>query len=312
MKWRKNIGLVLVFAALFIVLFGISFPKNPQKYIRSQFFLQKTFAPAKYNLVVMGDSRIYRGVSPRAMEEKLTGWRVLNLGYSNGGLNPLMFTVAQSKLVQPKLAKRNEPRAILIGITAFTLTPVSLENKHYLENRWMKREERIELLYFGGMLNWFSPVTPGLLRDHFTGKIPEQVYTNHYEYGGWVASNKFPPDTLEAFEPYRISFERRKVMPEIIDELMAQVAVWSKQGIAVYGFRPPIPQAMIALADTLAGYNQPEIVQGFEAAGGIWIDVNPQLYPTYDGSHLRPEAAVNLSNFIADEIAKHHGLLLSD
>jgi len=294
---KNKIGFSLILALLFSVVLGFLFPKNPEKYLRSQFFLKKTFAPAKYNLVVAGDSRVYRGIAPMAMEEILGDWKVLNMGYSNGGLNPLMFQLAESKLTSAQ-----GPKAILLGITAFTLTPESLENKHYLENRFMKKEERLELMYLGKLLNWFTPVSPEKVKELLKGTKPDKTYLNEYNEQGWVASNKFPADTLEAFESYRNSFVFQKVTPDIIEDIMNQVAVWSRKGITVFAFRPPVPKAMIDLADTLAGYNESEIRSKLKLAGGQWIEIDPTQYKTYDGSHLDPESAVALSKFLANEI----------
>jgi hypothetical protein len=294
---KRMIWATLLTAVAFSALFGFVFPKNPEKYLRSQFFLKKTFAPAKYNLVVVGDSRIYRGISPVAMEEVLKKWKIINLGYSNGGLNPAMFRLSESKL-----ASNKGPKAILLGITAFTLTPESLENKHYLENRFMKKEKSLELMYLGEILNWFTPVSPEIIKELLKGSKPNQTYINEYRELGWVASDKFPADTLEAFESYQNSFVFQKVTPSILEQIMLQVEKWSHNGIAVYAFRPPIPKAMIDLADTLAGYNENEIKVKLEMAGGHWIDVDPKQYKTYDGSHLNPESAVALSKFIATKI----------
>ncbi len=291
---KYKIHITLLFASVFIVLFGCLFPKDSENYLRAQFFLHKTFAPAKYNLVVLGDSRIYRGASPKGTENKLPGIALLNLGYSNGGLNPVMFRLADTKLTQ-----NTGPRAILMGITAFTLTPESLANRHYLENNNMKREKRYELLYFGALLNWFSPVRPKQLVQWAGAGKQETTYSNRYEYGGWVASDKTPADTLEAYEVYHQSFLKQKVDPVILDAIVQQIDIWNRNGIAVFAFRPPIPKPMIDLADTLAGYNQPEIVQRITEAGGIWIDIDPSRYQTYDGSHLNSRSAIKLSEDLA-------------
>lgn len=296
---KRNIPFTLVATLIFVVLFGLLFPKNPEKYLRSQLFLKKTFAPAVYNLVISGDSRIYRGVVPEIIEKEIEGWRVINLGYSNGGLNPAMFRLAESKL-----NKSGGTRAILIGITAFTLTPESLENKHYLENKAIKREERIEQMHLGKLLNWFSPMSPEKVRNLFSKPDEPVQYINKYCDEGWVASEKFPADTLEAFESYRQSFLTQKVTPAILDGLIQQISEWEKSGIQVFAFRPPVPEAMLVLADTLAGYDQALISRRVTEAGGTWIDIDPTRYKTYDGSHLNPQSAKALSADLAKIIKK--------
>ena len=45
--------------------------------------------------------------SPEVMEKNLSGMKVLNFGYSNGGLTPAMFEAAEEKLSKKKSGKSN-------------------------------------------------------------------------------------------------------------------------------------------------------------------------------------------------------------
>ena len=51
----------------------------------------KTFSRGPWDIVVMGDSRVLRGVSPGAMEAALPGCRVFNFAYNSGSLTPEML-----------------------------------------------------------------------------------------------------------------------------------------------------------------------------------------------------------------------------
>jgi hypothetical protein len=293
---NRSVLFTLFVALLFVVAMGILFPKNADKYLRTQLFLQKTFAPAVYDMVLVGDSRMYRGLDPITIEEEMPGWNILNFGYSNGGLNPLMFRAAEQKL------NPDGHKVIILGITAFTLTPESLENGHYLDNRKKKREEKLEYIYFGELLNWFTPQSPESVRNLILQEEKPSNYINRYMNAGWVASDKFPPDSMEAFESYRESFLTQKVTPQIFDNVIRQIEQWSRKGYQVFAFRPPIPEPMIALADTLAGYNQSYIMEAVQKAGGTWIHVDPTTFKTYDGSHLGSQSAIDFSRYMARQI----------
>ena len=56
---------------------------------------------------------------------------------------------------------------------------------------------------------------------------------------------------------------------------------------------------MIELENTTSGFDETFFVASFEKAGGIWIDVSQTGYPTYDGSHLNPEGALEFSHDLA-------------
>lgn len=296
---KKSIGLTAIIALVFIIVMGLIFPKNPEKYLRNHFWTKKTFSSNKYNLIVLGDSRVYRGIAVAPMEAILPDFKILNFGYSSGGLNPEMYKIAGEKLNQEM-----EPKVILLGVTAFSLTHMSEKNAHYHDEISRKKEEVFERLYLGKALNWFSPVTPKILANKIQNKKPKRVYINDYQPGGWVASEKIPEDTCEAVASYTKTFSEGAVSDELLSAMENQIADWVKQGVHVYAFRPPISQPMLALADSAGGYNQPLIAQKVKNAGGVWIYLNNYDYHTYDGSHLRRDFAIKLSQKIAIEIKK--------
>ena len=76
---------------------------------RSQSFLEeerfgalKTFAEPEFDIVIMGDSRAYWGISPDGINTVLPDYQILNFGYDQGGLNETMFHEAFSKKKPPK------------------------------------------------------------------------------------------------------------------------------------------------------------------------------------------------------------------
>ncbi len=297
MRRTPNIWIPTVLA-LFIAL-GLSFvlPKDEERYMRDRFWIHKTFAPAKYDVVIMGDSRVYRGVSPDVMEKKLKNFKILNFGYSNGGLNPEMYKAAEEKL-----GKSDRPKIIVLSISANAITGFSRDNTQYRQERTLSREEKIEGLYLNNISYWFSPTSPQKLLDTLNGKKENKYYRNHYNMNGYVASEKFPVDTTEAISSYVDDFNHYKVDEKYLQELYSQVKSWTSRGIKVVGFRPPVSLPMRQLEDSLGRYNENEIMTGFEQAGGYWLNLNPNQYKTYDGSHLTIESAKKLSAVLADKI----------
>lgn len=286
-------------AAILVIALGFLMPKDKEKYLRDQFWTQKTFAPNRYDVVLMGDSRTYRGLSPAVMEKALPGMKVLNFGYSNGGLNKVMFEAAQEKL-----SSNSGNKVIVMGVSPNCITGYSQKNDQYLQVKNGHREDIFEKLYLNRVLYYFSPVSPEEIKEKLIQKTTNSYYTNEYFSNGYVLSEKFPADSTEAIQSYISDYTNFKVEAQYVDILTAQVAEWSRKGIKVIGFRPPTTFAMRAVEDTLGHYNEPMIKEKFCKAGGHWVDLYPGDFKTYDGSHLEKNSAVLLSEIVSKEIAK--------
>lgn len=296
---RNNILFTTLAAAIIIVGLSFVLPKNGEKYLGDMFWVRKTFAPSNKNVVLMGDSRIYRGLSPQIIHEHLPELNIFNFGYSDGGLNPTMFSAAEKKLTDKPGFK-----AIVLGVTANTLSDYTKGNNQYIQELNRSREEILERLYLNPISYWFSAVSPEQLKDNFKHRntTKESWYISNYKMNGYVESDKFPADTLEALPLYRKDFSQYQVDEKHLHELFEQVETWTKQGITVLAFRPPISKPMWDLENTKALYKRNEISAGITKAGGHWVDLTNGTYKTYDGSHIDRPSAEKLSLLIAKEI----------
>jgi hypothetical protein len=296
---KPNIWISISMAAVLVTALSFVFPKNADKYLGERFWSRKTFAPSQYDVVIMGDSRVYRGLSPIILESHLPGMKVLNFAYSNGGLNPTMFDAAEKKL-----AMNSNPKIIVLGISANSVTGYSAGNNQYLQEISRPREEIIERMYLNPLRYWFSATSPEKLKQHFSKQEETAYYRHKYFMNGYVESDKFPIDTMEAIPSYVKDFTNFKVEKENLDQLFRRVKKWTNSGIIVVGFTPPVSQPMRFLEDSLGLFNENEIKAGFEKASGNWIDINPNEYKTYDGSHVTIESAKGLSHKVGEEIAR--------
>ncbi|MFA7082045.1 MAG: hypothetical protein WC135_05460 [Bacteroidales bacterium] len=296
-KLRQNMWITLLMAIIFIVILGGILPKNPDKYLKDRFWAFKVHDDKKYNFIILGDSRTYRGVSPDEIENILPEFTVLNLAFSNGGLNPAIYKVAETKL---KI--ESKPIVILLGVSALTINDISFSNELYLQELKRAKEEVFERIYLGKYLNYFSPVTPLIVKDLIKGIKPISNYISIYHDNGWVESEKFPVDTLEAMPYYKDDFKLHSTNYQLVNSLCKQISLWKSKGIIVFAFRPPASLPLVALEDSSGNYNELLIKEKIEISGGHWIDVNSALYKTYDGSHLSKTEARKLSQYIANKI----------
>jgi hypothetical protein len=137
----------------------------------------------------MGDSRVYRGISPAEIEKGIPSMKVINFGFSAGGLNSLLFAEAEKRLTENK----GEPRMIVLGITPYSLTEDTINNEQFLEEKARSWDYTFSRLYLAPFLEFFQQrnVTNifGALLD--TPQSCVGYYQNYFD-DGFVASWQIP------------------------------------------------------------------------------------------------------------------------
>ncbi len=294
---KQNIWITFLIAMMFVGVLGVILPKNPDKYLKNRFWTLKVHSKSKYNFIILGDSRSYRDISPYEIENILPEFRVFNFGFSNGGLNSTIFEAADRRLLE-----NDSLKVILMGVSALTINNLSLSNEQYLQELLRPREEVLENIYFGRFLYFFSPISPEVIKDLIKGDKPAVNYTNIYHDNGWVESQKIPSDTMEAMPYYIEDFKLHKTNYQLVDDMCDKIRIWTSKGVKVFAFRPPAALPIVSLEDSVGEYKEQLIEEKIESAGGYWINVDPAMYKTYDGSHLSKEEACKLSRYIAVKI----------
>jgi hypothetical protein len=296
---KERLLLLVIFVAIIsatIVIFGL--PSDSKKRIVSKnFWINKTHTNRKYSLIVSGDSRIYRGISPSEMEKVLDGYRGFNVGYSSGGFSKLMYDK-----IEQNIDFNAEKPVIVLGVSPWSLTPRAGQNKHLSGELNRKREELIQAKYFSSVNTFFAPYTIKELYDKQTDKEEVKGVVYRYTSKGWVASNTDVPNPGKALGSERTAYVENQVSGELLSWLVEKVREWESKGVAVFAFRPPANHAMEALEDSLSGFREPHVVDELEKAGAVWFDFDIDEYFSYDGSHLDEQSAVKLSRKLALKI----------
>ncbi len=298
-KRERSIRVLVLALALVAALAGLNnySPDNSRREeiaIRD-FWQHKVFdlPDHAFTVVVSGDSRVYRGFAPQAVDAAIPGARALNYGFSNGGHNPFIF-----KQVDRLLAETG-PRAVILGITPTSLTPKAQLNAQYDD-------------YFRkGPPGWAQPVEDYVRRvdlRHIKRVLRGQVSkpsNEVYEYrtDGWVRSDWIKRNPESELRNYQAGFDGNRVDPRVIADIEKQTRKWTDAGIVVIGYRPPTTPAMVALENAKSGFDEAAFARAFRAAGGIWVEPGADFI-SYDGSHLTPESTVKLSEILAQTIAK--------
>lgn len=300
--FKERIIQVFFISIILIVVCIFYLPKRENKKVDyEKFWIEKTFSGNDYDMLILGDSRAYRGISPFEIEKTLLEIKVLNFGYSSGRLNKFMYKEAEKHLNQ-----NSKQRIILLAIAPNTLTKAPVEDEQYMSLLTLPKEEVIQRTYLAPMLNHFVPISLEdmlLLKKDLNSK--KENYIEEFHNNGWVASYMIEEDTTEALETYQVWFSKTKVEDELIEDLIYQTKEWVNKGIKVFGFRPPVSSSMKQIEDSLSDFNENLLRTKFEKAGGKWIVLDKNIYHSYDGSHIDKNSAIELSKDIAIYIKNH-------
>ena len=306
----KQINAVLkIKMAIVLSIVGIAFASffNPEpissRIEKEKFWADKVHSAKKYNIVFCGDSRIYRCISTEAISRELLPLEldVLNYGFSSGGHNKEMFLAAEKKLVTS-----TEIKAIVLGITPYSLTPKGQANAHFKQETNRDWTDIFSRRFLYPAFRFFEPTSPMEIIDHITSN--QTGYHEKFIEGGWVKSYKIPEEKESALKSYSKQFKNNIVNNNFVSNLGKQVLAWEKAGIQVFAFRVPSSIEMENLENSISGYSNERVRKAIEISGGEWLLIpNKGSYHSYDGSHLHHNSAVLLSEELGKQLKSKLG-----
>ncbi len=298
MQAKRKIWMMSCLTTVLVVVVKLSLPapiKNTE--LRNEFWLRKTYAQPIYDLVVGGDSRIYRGVSTYAINEELSPQlEAINLGYSSAGYNQeyLDFLVGRLSPTGNKI--------LVLGVSPHSFTLEGAKNELYHKHLDKGSFDLFKGLYLSKYLKHFAPYKASELKDYLFNGSAQEVYFEDFQDDGWVHSYRLPEDSLTAIDIYRKLFTDYQVSDTLISNFLVQVAEIEASGIEIVAFRPPTFDMMTDLENSLSGYSESYMWKEMELRGCTWIDLDPSEFHTYDGSHLHFESAQKLSRIIGRQV----------
>lgn len=296
---RRILGTTLL-TIILLWIAGKVFPPSPSSTMLSELFWTNKASPNQnYDIVFIGDSRIYRGIDPDTISEILkpiAPFRVFNFGFSSAGLDT-NFLDAGAALLDTNAAQK----IIVLGVTPSALADENLVNTHYYQEKNRPITELWQRRYINPYFSYFDPTTPLMFRNAYRGL--KEGYYQEYKLNGWIASTKVPKDVWKDLWVVEQGFEKAEFSLWVQKLLIKKIAEWTKKGFKVFAFRPPAVKHFEEVEDKLSGISQNALIAQMEAAGGIWIEIpNRYSYETYDGNHLEKESAQRLSAFLGQSI----------
>ena len=287
----------LVLALVLIGIMGMLRPDKPRGIYPKRYWARKISWHQCADAVLAGDSRVLGGVSPAEMRKTLADWRILNYGFASNLYVPEYLEALES-LLDPE--SRN--KALILGITPHSLTEDPDVTGQFAELKGRSRSQIYADIFLAPLLSFveymsFQDALHGLFPALATGRTQKEFHAD-----GWLAYQRQPPGEKRELKKYFRGYQKVQVSAKMVEGLNRFVSRWTQTGIRVYAFLMPTCQEMFELEQQYSGFDQRQFVEGFEKAGGIWIDVDPCAYESFDGSHLQSYAARQLSNDLAQRI----------
>lgn len=281
----------LALGAAIILPTGLYAPRNETGLPRGEYDAMRYAWRHCADCVIAGDSRARSSLSPAALHEAGIPGRVLNFAHAGCALTP-DYLERVAEVLDP--ASQNP--TIILGITprAFTRYAARPEVNSF---KMFQEDPPKMAARWQRFLGVFDP----LPLDRVQLGIGERNCSSlmRFDADGFVAGTQVPEDETRELAEFRDLFAAGGVDHDIIAALFDQVRAWQAAGIAVYAYRPPTTEAMIKLENDLGGFDETAFAAAFRQAGGAWIDVDQTGYHSFDGSHLRYDAAIEFSHDFA-------------
>ncbi|HMB69684.1 MAG TPA: hypothetical protein VKU85_10235 [bacterium] len=299
---RERIVPVLVLSGLLVGGLGNLLPASPDpddplRTAHDRFYLVKTHGAVRCDIIVVGDSRALRGISPAVLEEELPGHDVFNFAFEAGSLNEEMYRQAEARL-----APGDGPRAVLLAVTPLSLFAWKAANQQYHEFRSAPPDEAWLTLHHPEVVQYFQPLRlRSFLAARFRGEKPPATVQVYHD-DGWIESERIPPSPEEALGLYAVRFRDQTIDPGLVEDLLRWTREWTDRGIGVFAFRPPTTDAVVELENRMTGFDEDRFAARIEEAGGTWLRFTNDGYLAYDGSHLDRASARRFSRELGPRI----------
>ncbi|MBL8012512.1 MAG: hypothetical protein JNN05_01555, partial [Candidatus Omnitrophica bacterium] len=212
-KWTTIFFLVLVSAIGTFKIWSLQQAEPGLRPLTDKFWVEKTFAPRVFDLVIIGDSRVYRAIAPSVMEQILSNYKILNFGYSSGGLEKTLLQAAEHKL------KVGGKKVIVLGVTPYSLTLSAAKNDHYRQYSKIFAYP-YQVTELGSLI---SPEDSVFSVTRLLKKTEKVKYYQVPHSDGWIESNQIPENESSGYKEYKDRFSKEKISNELLKKMIEQV-----------------------------------------------------------------------------------------
>lgn len=292
--FKTKIFTLIFCSILLFTIYKIILPKLPSSNMLNEaFWSKKVTNKNKYDIVFIGDSRIYRGISPREIELELKGLKIYNFGFSSAGIDSLILDKGIN------LLNEDGKKQVYLGISVNSFLKESLMNEHL--KSWIKKDEK-DLWIKSNIYEKLSLFDSYKISDFFK-IIQKDLYYEKFDLEkGFVFSNRTKVGDKLAIEAYENHFKKEFFDTTQVNLVMKEIVKFQQKGIGFKAIVMPISKGLSDAEDKYFGKEKLWLYSKFKSFGVEIIEFNYQEYQTFDGSHLKGESAIILSENLAKSI----------
>lgn len=264
-------------------------------------FWQYKLRPSeKYDIVCLGDSRTLMGINPEFLEIELH-CKAYNASFAAGSLNEVIFQHIDNNFLS-RIPGR--PKAVVIGLTPLTMGQDSRNNALFESTKLELEKKRFSVIDNFEQV-FFKKIRSKHIKRLFKKTSETKVYhkNGHLERFAKVRKKA----QLSGLRFYDIYLAKYKFSQQSKNEMLTRIKAWTREGITVFVFRPPVNASMDKLENKSKKINFASMRKQIEAAGGVWIEIEDRSsYNSYDSSHLSSEEARRFSKYLARKIGDYY------
>jgi hypothetical protein len=283
-------------AAFVVITLAIAMLRDDMRFAGAPkwFWMEKLDWGPSSDVVVVGDSRTYRGVDPSSFAGTHPRGCV-NFGFSSATLSPEFLSKAAAALAP------DGDRILIIGLTAASLRAPLPNRDGFVAAGIEYGRLHMPLRLARAIEEWELMVAPFAIDRGFgdsvqAARATADEYSQRFHPNGWVESDRAVDDPVGAgLAVVRRDFERSPHSPRAVDELVSAVRRLSVGGTRVFVFRPWVPDAVSSEEDRIGGLDWSAVRTRLQSAGARWVDIRVPGLRSYDGTHLDGPSARRVS-----------------
>jgi hypothetical protein len=291
---QRAIVLSLLITPIMVYLLGLFLPKLPYSQMSMDaFWASKIENPKKYDIIFIGDSRIYRGINPSIVSE-ITKASVLNYGFSAAGLDSIIIYEAIKQL------DANGRKMVVFGISPSAITNEAIKNEHFHSLKKINKKDLWIRKNVYPKLTYFDAYSLAEIKKY----LNKEAYSQICRADGFIESNKSPADSTAAISAYEDYFKLNVISDLQQQKFISLLRILQSKGIKCFALRVPNALPMTFLENNV--FDNQLFKLKINQTGAHWFAIPQNGFQSYDGSHLSGASANKLSQIVGDSILIYH------
>lgn len=290
---------VLVFILGYSTLMNLKSKSSPLDLQKKQFFVRKFNDPKKFDCIIAGDSRVYRGIDPKILTQKIEK-DCFNIGFDSAGFGESFFELIEKKIQLKK------DSYLFLGITPHSFTEQAAINNQLQEYLKLSSYESEHILH----PTFFSHLFP-VISLNFLKEQTLQIEQSKANLNETYFENGFAPAFFSINNPNAATDSYRNIFKEHLYSLKIESLfleklkmLTGKYSIKVFIFRIPTSPSIREVENQYSKFDESLLKEKIISTGAHWISFPERSYETFDGSHITEKESKNVTEIISDSIKK--------